>query len=118
MIVRKEDPNGDMVFGLGDNNTHYRNSPEAVAQAVMTSLKLFEGEWFLDVTAGIPYYQKILGFNNMTQFDFIIKEAILNVQGVVSLASYSSSYNSYSRKATVNAKINTEYGTTTVSAIL
>ena len=46
MRYRIEDANGDMTWGSGDKNFYY-NQPEAVAQAVMTRLRLWSGEWFL-----------------------------------------------------------------------
>lgn len=37
---------GDMVWGHGDRDMLV-DSPTAVAQAVLTRLKLWQGEWFL-----------------------------------------------------------------------
>lgn len=34
--------------------------PEAAAQRLLIMLRMFAGEWFLDLTAGIPYYESIL----------------------------------------------------------
>ena len=34
---------------------------ETVAQLIRRSLLLFKGEWFLDPTQGIPWFQSILG---------------------------------------------------------
>ena len=54
MRYRKLDAAGDFVFGHGAADYH-RDSPEAVAQAVLTRLKLHRGEWFLDRSEGTPY---------------------------------------------------------------
>jgi hypothetical protein len=45
--------NGDFVFARGI---------DAVAQSCRIALQMFEGEWFLDQSVGIPYWQQILGF--------------------------------------------------------
>ncbi len=34
--------------------------PETAAQRLLITLRMFTGEWFLDLTAGVPYYQSIL----------------------------------------------------------
>ena len=117
MIYRKLDINGDMVFGQRNNN-FLVNSPAAVAQAVMTTLKLIRGEWFIDVTLGVPYNTKILGFNNVVNADFEIQTAILGVPGVIDIANYNSYYIPSSRALLIQATIDTIYGQTKVSAIL
>jgi len=115
MIHRKLDNNGDMTFGHGAGN-FYRDQPEAVAQAVMTTLKLFQGEWFLNILAGIPYNTKIVGFSNARQYDMEIKQAIRGAQGVDSIVSYFSYV--INRNLNISATINTIYGQTTITAVL
>ncbi len=34
--------------------------PEAAAQRIAIKLLMFTGEWFLDLTAGVPYYTDVL----------------------------------------------------------
>jgi hypothetical protein len=34
--------------------------PEAAAQRIAISLLMFTGEWFLDLAAGVPYYEEVL----------------------------------------------------------
>ena len=34
--------------------------PTSAAQRIAITLLMFSGEWFLDLTAGVPYYQSIL----------------------------------------------------------
>ena len=114
MRYRKLDANGDYTFG-GSQNDFYVNQPEAVGQAVETGLKLFQGEWFLDTTAGVPWRQNILGKYAANAYDAILKAQILNTQGVQTLDSYSSSQDPATRALTVTATIDTIYGTTEVT---
>ena len=109
MKYRQLDSNGDYTFGLGGGN-FYQDVPAAVGQAVLTRLKLFEGEWFLDTTYGTPYNSQILGAGTVATYDAALQEVILNTRGVLSIASYSSGVDPRTRAAAVNCTINTQYG--------
>ncbi len=115
MRYRALDADGDMTFGLGPRN-FLVNTPEAVAQAVMTRLRLLAGEWFLDSEEGTPYTTQILGRNTEATYDQAIRERILDTQGVTALASYSSSL--VGRRLSVDATIDTIYGQATLSEVL
>lgn len=117
MRYRKLDAHGDYVFGHGQSD-FYRDQPEAVAQAVKTTLALFAGEWFLDTTVGVPWRTQVLGKYTQNIRDFVIKQAIANTQGVQSLDNYSSSFDPSTRVFSVSASISTAYGTTTLEATL
>ncbi|MBB3006049.1 hypothetical protein [Cupriavidus alkaliphilus] len=114
MQYRKEDADGDYVFG-GGSADFYKDVPEAVGQAVVTRLRLARGEWFLDITEGTPWEQ-VLGKYTSGTYDAAIRQRILGTQGVLSLASYSSTLNSETRALSVTATINTIYGPTTIQA--
>jgi hypothetical protein len=86
-----------------------------VAQSVLTRLRLWEGEWFLDQTRGTPYTQEILGYNTETLYDLAIQQQILNTPGVTAITNYSSSRDPSTRALTVTADINTLYGPTSIS---
>lgn len=116
MRYRTLSSSGDMQFGGGIAN-FYINQPEAVAQAVMTRLKLFQGEWFIDTSTGVPYMTKILGFGNIPTYDLIIKNTILETLGVNGIMDYFS-YIDSNRNLSIEATIDTIYGQTTVSATL
>ena len=81
-----------------------------MAQAVLTRLKVFEGEWFLDITYGTPYNSQILGAGTISTYDAAIQQVILETQGVTSIASYASGVDPTTRAALVNCTINTQYG--------
>ena len=117
MRYRKLDAEGDYVFGGGAAD-FLVNTPEAVAQAVLTRLRLLRGEWFLDTTAGMPWDTDVLGKYTSGKYDAAIRMCILGTQGVTELTSYSSTADPETRVLTVTATINTIYGTTTVQATL
>jgi hypothetical protein len=87
---RALDQNGDFSFGAGSAN-YLVNSPAAVAQAITTRLRLWQGEWFLDDTEGTPYAQEILGYGPQPLRDLAIQERILGTPGVTEILSYQSS---------------------------
>lgn len=117
MRYRKLSPTGDYVFGhsLAD---FLIDSPECVAQAILTALELFQGEWFLDLTAGVPYSTKILGVGTVPTYDLAIQQAILNVPGVTSIETYSSDLDRVKRKLSVSATVNTQYGQAEIETVL
>lgn len=115
MRYRKLDTNGDYVFGYGQQS-FLIDSPEAVAQAIATRLRLETGEWFLDTQEGTPYQEKILGVNKQTTYDLAIKQRILDTPGVLELSSYQSYVNPSTRAISVVATVTTIYGQTTVTS--
>jgi hypothetical protein len=86
MTQFKMDDNDDIAI---ENNTFVltsNNSDEEIRQRLLQALRFFLGEWFLDTTEGIPYFQTILVKG--TPPDIIeaeFKSAILGVEGVASL---------------------------------
>ena len=115
MRYRALDADGDMTFGHGQSD-FLIDTPEAVAQAASTRLRLLTGEWFLDVEEGTPYATQILGNNTTPTYDEAIRERILDTQGVESIEDYSSSV--AGRQLTVQATVNTVYGATQVAEVL
>lgn len=113
MRYRKLTVTGDMTFGNGRIDFH-RDTPEGVGQAVVTRLKLWSGEWFLDIEEGTPYQVGALGKYTRDSIDPMIRERILDTEGVTSIAEYQSRFDAENRKFYVEATINTIYGTTAI----
>jgi len=113
MRYRELDANGDYQLGR-----FLVNSPAAVAQAVLTRLRLLAGEWFLDTTEGTPYATQALGFNTGSLRDQMVKQRILGTTGVTGIDSYSSTVDIKTRTFNVVCQISTAYGSTSVTATL
>jgi hypothetical protein len=112
MKYRKLDENGDYVFG---NNSHdYIEKDEAIAQAIKTKLYLFYGEWWEDISLGLPMFQSILGQvsnSNLRQTVILLcAEQINLVEGVTSVDSISVDISA--RKLGLTIDVTTENGTT------
>jgi hypothetical protein len=125
MRVRAQSPTGDYLFGQNSAN-FYVNNAACVAQLILTRLKLFAGEWFLDIVAGVPYGGFPLNSNviaegtilankyNGTQ-DLAIQAVILATPGVSEISAYSREYDSATRAFTVDATVITIFGAVQVA---
>ncbi len=115
MRYRALSPTGDFTFGQGKAN-FLVDSPATVGQAILTRLRLWTGEWFLDLTEGTPWLTGILGRNGTGAADLAIQNRILGTPGVVSIVSYSSYLNPATRQFTVSGVVvQTQYGAITVT---
>jgi hypothetical protein len=112
MRYRREDENGDYTFGQGDN-TFLVNSPEAVRQAILTRLELWQGEWFLDTREGTPYVQLVLGKQQADAASLAIRDRISRTPGVRSILAFGSAFDGDTRRFTVTATVDTLYGNVT-----
>lgn len=117
MRYRTLSSTGDYVFGAGPSE-FLENTPETVAQAVGTRLRLLQGEWFLDLQEGLPASTQILGAGTQTLYDRAIQDRILETPGVRSISNYGSVLNTSTRELTVQCTINTIYGATPVQEVL
>lgn len=109
MRYRKLDDDGDYSFGQGQNNFHI-NTPEGVAQAVMTRLKFWVGEWFADTSDGTGWTTDVLGKYTDHLFELMIRQRILETQGVLSVDSFDSQFDGETRKLSIQSTITTIYG--------
>ena len=117
MRYRGLDANGDMNFGQQQAN-FLRNSPATVAQSIMTRLRLWFGEWFLDTTAGTPYQQAALGTNKQETIEPAIRSRILDGEGVLEILEFNLVVDSENRKVTITGLVDTIYGEVQISGIL
>lgn len=107
MKVRRLDKDGDLVT----RGRMFLDGREAIAQTIVTRLKLFLGEYFRDVTDGTPWFQQILGkFENLNAIEALLRNRIIRTQGVVRLLAFSVDYDLASRSLSVSATVLTQYG--------
>lgn len=76
---------GDLILTADANPAGTNN----IQQNILQRLSFFLGEWFLDNTQGLPYYQQILIKNpDQSKIDAIFVNSILGTPGVTQLLSY------------------------------
>jgi hypothetical protein len=109
---------GDLTVSGGD--FVFVTEELQVAQAVETTLRSFIGEWFLDTSFGVPYFQSILGQRMVTKsvFDSFIKAAVVGVANVNRILAYESDFNRTAREFSVTLTADTTFGPVTVEGVL
>jgi len=117
MRYRRLDDNGDMTYGNGQSD-FLRDTPETVAQAVMTRLNLWVGEWFLDIEEGTPYAQAALGKYTTETIEPALRQRILETDGVTGIADFGLQFDRDGRKVQIQATIDTDYGQAVLTGVL
>jgi hypothetical protein len=115
MRVRAMTASGDATFGRGSAN-FLVNSPAAVAQLVLVRFKLWAGQWFLDLSAGVPWMTQVLGSGTKPLYDSVIRSTAAQTPGVVGIVNYSSSVEG--RALTINTTIVTLFSTSLLNLAL
>lgn len=113
MRYRRLDSNGDYTFGNGKYD--FLVDIEAVPQAVQTKLKLFRGEWWEDLSEGLPFFQEIAGqfIKSDEDKDIVTKlycNRISDVPEFNSFLSVEADFDFEKRIYSLKADIDTTYG--------
>lgn len=83
------DPETNDLFTEGNSLAVVQGS-EAVGQHARQRLMTFQGEWFLDTTAGVPWLAQIMGNKyDPALAEAVVKAEILDTDGVVEITSFS-----------------------------
>jgi hypothetical protein len=110
--VRKLDANHDPIYGNGVAD--FLTDLDAVAQLIDTSLLLLQGEWWNNLSVGLPLFQQIIGTsgvgNNPQIAALLIQQTILGVPYVNSLSNVTLDYVPSTRSFTYSAIVYTAFG--------
>lgn len=89
--------NGDFALVTGVDET---------VQFLIQRLKLFLGEWFLDETLGLPYFDEVFVKNpDPIALDSIFKTYILKSPGVLELTAFSLDFDTPTRTLSIRGTI-------------
>ena len=105
----KLDEDGDISLVNGDAQTTSIGA-EDLAQRLRIRLNTFQGEWFMDNTLGIDWWNRVMGKNRSKMaVDALIQDAILKEPDALQIVSYTSSI-SADRKFSCSFRVRTEDG--------
>lgn len=108
----------DFLINPNTNDLGYKNgrllyavSGNEIAQRVITRIRRLKGEWFTNVSVGMPYIQEILGKKDINFFSLRLRREILQTEGVESIRSFNLSFDSKKDVVSVfvEIKVNGEY---------
>jgi hypothetical protein len=109
---------GDMNFGHGWAD-FIADTPQTVAQSIYTRLLLWQGEYWLDLNAGTPWLQQVLGKPvGPGNPDLAIRSRIARTPFVTAVLDYASYFNPTQRSWSVSCKVDTFFGLASLDFIL
>lgn len=110
MIDLGLDPNtGDIA--LVERSAVLVSDIDQIAQNLAIRLRFFQGEWYLDTTEGMPYFESFFLKNpNQIQIESFLLDEIANTQGVQEILEFSSTYNGANRTFGVKFIVRTLLG--------
>lgn len=114
--VRRLDANHDMTFGAGMRNI--ATGSEAAMQRLRCRLLSILGDWDLDQSHGIPWWQDpnssvrpIMGApRDLRYAESVIKKVILETNGIATIEAFASDFDGNTRQWTVRATCTTVDG--------
>jgi len=102
--------NGDFVL-TDDSGATTGAATNGILQQLVTRLRWFLGEWFLNVDGGTPWLQQILRHDaDPSTVDALLQEVILGTPGVLVLTAYSGEANLAKRTYRVSFTVKTTAG--------
>lgn len=89
-----------------------------VVQAIRTRLLLYRGEWWLDLSAGVPWFEEILGWPGaLRTAEVEIRRSITETPGVTELVSFDVQLDRRARDLRITFEVLTEYGPSDVETV-
>jgi hypothetical protein len=105
------DPQGNSFLRANKGFRFTEDRLEYLAQKVRCALSLFLGEWYLDVTLGVPYIPK---FGNKQEhrplMESVMQERIVSVDGVERITYFTSKFDPAKRTLNITFAAETDAG--------
>lgn len=103
------DAAGDL--DLRDGRLRLIKGPEALIQRLRCRLRIFRGDWFLDDTWGLPWFQSILGRSRgLVAVRSVLRQAVLTTPGVASVGAMKLNHDRQRRRLSVLAQVQHDAG--------
>ncbi|HBP5565165.1 hypothetical protein ABZR71_06325 [Pseudomonas paraeruginosa] len=110
MRVRRIDEEGDWLFGQGRGN--YAAAGESVRQRVCTRLRSFEGDWFLDLKHGLPWFERMARPADLVALEADLKRCVLLTEGVSEILDFHLALDPRERRLKIAISLRDRYGGT------
>jgi hypothetical protein len=81
-----------------------------LAQKIESTLRWFRGEWFLDREGGVPWFQSILGKQDLNEVNSIFLSVVSGVEGVARVISFETQYIGATREYRVSFEVLSDEG--------
>lgn len=102
--------NDNFDLEIKDFDLKLTDDKQTLKQSILQHLKVFKGDWFLDVDKGLPYYQDILGQrNSIDSVRAIFIEGVKSVDGVKEIVDLELNLNGKNRSLDVKISVLDEY---------
>lgn len=100
---------GDLLIENGD--LQLIDGIGAITQATVQRMRTLQGEVFLDLQLGVPYFQSLLGQRDgLIAFEQALQGAILGTPGVTALTYWKTDLNAAERRLDVTFRATTQLG--------
>lgn len=99
-----QDPTtGDIALRSGRAGLLLATAGDKIVQNIKQRLKVFLGEWFLDLSKGIPYYRDFLGRrgSSTSVFRSVIRDQVAATAGVIQVLAVEANLDRQTRKLTI-----------------
>lgn len=114
----KLDPlTNDLVIG---SDLEWIRGIDAVVQSCRIALRMFQGEWFLNLDAGIPYWDQILGQKPAISIAIArdeFRRELLTVNGVLEVIRMDVTFDGSTRTLSVSWQARTALGETPIDTL-
>ena len=95
---------GDFIFGR--SLASYKTKSDAIAQNVVTRLRLFTDDWYLDVDSGIPWIELLGTRGNSDRIRREVEKSVLQTDGVKSISKLEITTDSENRGLSIELEYN------------
>lgn len=117
--VRALTPSGDVQHG--NSGASFIHDIDAVTQIILTRIRLFQGEWWEDLSQGTPMFQSILGAQaspkSQATILLLIQQRILGTPYVNSILASTLTFDRNTRKFTFSCTVSTAFGNIVVTNV-
>jgi hypothetical protein len=103
------DSDGDWRFGRG--RASYLLKADAVQQNVVTRIRSFTDDWFLDIDANIDWLTLLGTRNTRATIEREVERVTLQTTGVARIDNLQSTVSRKDRKITITMQVTTVFGT-------